>query len=82
MINTQSSQQILDNLLWHKTLIEVVKWLAKYACAFRGYDESSISSNGGNFIELIKLLGLMNENSSKVVLDFTPINAKYISSKI
>ena len=81
-MNTQSSQQILQNRLWLQTSLEAVKWLAKQACAFRGHDESIKSSNLGNFIEMIKYSVRMNKDIAEVVLENTPGNAKYTSSDI
>ena len=50
--------------------------------AFRGNDESHDSSNRGNFIEVIKLMGRCNIDIDNVVLDNAPRNAKYIASSI
>ena len=82
VMNAQSSQHILQNRLRLQTSIEVVKWLAKQACAFRGHDESSKSSNSGNFIEMIKYSARMNKDIAEVVLENAPGNAKYTSSDI
>ncbi|KDO37307.1 hypothetical protein CISIN_1g035944mg, partial [Citrus sinensis] len=71
-----------ENKLRLKTTIVATKWLAKQACTFRGHDESVNSLNRGNFIELIKLLAIMNEKINKVVLENTLKNAQYIAPKI
>jgi hypothetical protein len=47
------------------------------ACAFRGHDESSESSNRGNFIEMLKYTASINENIAEVILENAPGNAKY-----
>ena len=39
------------------------------ACAFRGHDESSESSNRGNFYEMLKYTASINENIAEVVLE-------------
>lgn len=52
--------------------MEIVKWLEKQAYAFRGNDDSCFSSNGGNFFEMVKLMGLINENVAKVILNNAP----------
>jgi hypothetical protein len=52
------------------------------ACAFRGHDESSGSSNRGNFIEMLKYTASINENIAEVVLENAPGNAKYMSLDI
>ncbi|KAH9743331.1 TTF-type domain-containing protein [Citrus sinensis] len=81
-MNAQSSQQILENRPRLKTAIVATKWLAKQECAFRSHDESVNSLNCGNFIKLIKLLAIMNEEINKVVLENAPKNAQYIAPKI
>jgi hypothetical protein len=52
------------------------------ACAFRGHDESSRSSNRGIFIEMLKYSASINENIAKVVLENASGNAKYTSPDI
>ena len=49
---------------------------------FRGNDQSHDSSNRGNFIEVIKLMGRCNIDIDNVVLDNAPENAKYIALSI
>ena len=53
-MQVQDSKLVLQNRLRLKATIECVKWLAMQACAFRGHNESSQSSNCGNFIEMLK----------------------------
>ena len=65
-----------------KTSIIAIKWLAKQACAFRGYDKSINSKNRGNFIELIKHSTKCDKEIAKVVLENVPSYAKYTSSDI
>ncbi|XVF76083.1 hypothetical protein PTKIN_Ptkin13bG0237700 [Pterospermum kingtungense] len=60
----------------------MVRWLAKQACAFRGHDKSSSSSNCGNFLEMVNFLATMNEDISRVCLDNAPENSKYTSIDI
>ena len=45
-----------------KTIIRVVYFLSLQGLAFRGNDESDLSSNRGNFLELIELLSEFNNN--------------------
>ena len=52
------------------------------ACAFRGRDESSESSNCGNFIEMLKYTTSINENIGEIILENSPGNAKYTSLDI
>lgn len=51
-------------------------------CAFRGNDESSSSTNHGNFIQLIKLQARVNKEIAEVVLDNASDKAKYTSPLI
>ncbi|KAH9769035.1 TTF-type domain-containing protein [Citrus sinensis] len=82
LINAQTSQQLLENMLRLKTSIIPVKWLAKQACAFRGHDESINSRNRGNFIELIKHSAECSKEIAQVILENAPSYAKYTSSDI
>ncbi|ESR45526.1 hypothetical protein CICLE_v10003816mg [Citrus x clementina] len=82
VMNAQSSQQILQNILQLQTSIKAVKWLAKQACAFKSHDESIKFFNPRNFIEIIKYSARMNKDIAEVVLENAPGNAKYTSSDI
>uniref|UniRef100_A0A2N9EGC5 CCHC-type domain-containing protein n=1 Tax=Fagus sylvatica TaxID=28930 RepID=A0A2N9EGC5_FAGSY len=81
-MQVQDSKLVLQNRLRLKTTIECVKWLAMQACAFRGHDESSESSNRGNFVEMLKYTASINENIAEVILENAPGNAKYTSPDI
>ena len=81
-MNTFSIQETLQNQLRLKTSLETVKWLAMQGCAFRGHDESMNSTNRGNFIEMIKLQVKVNQEIAGIVLENSPQNAKYTSSRI
>ncbi|XP_023731074.2 uncharacterized protein LOC111878813 [Lactuca sativa] len=50
--------------------------------AFRGHDESELSSNQGNFRELLKFLADHNEETRKFILQNAPKNNKLYSHKI
>lgn len=82
VINAQSPKQVLQNQLRFKTSIEATKWLTKQACAFQDHDESNTPSICSNFFELIKLLRLMNENITKIVLECVSGNTNYTSPMI
>ncbi|KAL5754155.1 hypothetical protein ACOSP7_022375 [Xanthoceras sorbifolium] len=82
VMNTLSQQEILQNRLRLKTSLETVKWLAMQGCAFRGNDESINSTNRGNFIEMIKYAGRMNQEIAGIILENSPQNAKYTSPRI
>ncbi|XP_041011253.1 zinc finger MYM-type protein 1-like [Juglans microcarpa x Juglans regia] len=81
-MNTQSSEQILNNRLQVKTSIDVVRWLAFQGFAFRGHDETPDSKNRGNFLEMLKLLVSYNDKVGKLVLENAPKSSKYTSPKI
>ncbi|XP_025661868.1 uncharacterized protein [Arachis hypogaea] len=78
VLDRHSNETIANNHLKLKTFIDAIRWLAFQACAFRGDNESSESLNRENFIELIKLLVLCNQNVNNVVLKNAPENAQYI----
>ncbi|XP_042467628.1 uncharacterized protein LOC122050820 [Zingiber officinale] len=61
--------------------IESVKFLAMQGCAFRVHDESVVSKNRGNYLELVTLLGRMNPEIGST-LEKASKNAKYTSPKI
>ncbi|KAG6645251.1 hypothetical protein CIPAW_08G109200 [Carya illinoinensis] len=71
LVEKQVSQEMENNQLRLKTLIQSVRLLTFRACAFRG-----------NFIELIKLLANYNDQVNGVVIKNVPQNAKYTSPKI
>ncbi|XP_052197277.1 uncharacterized protein LOC127804454 [Diospyros lotus] len=78
-IHQQTEKEKKQNRLLVMTSIESVKWLALQGCAFRGHDESTESTNRGNFIELIKSHGRANNEIDDVVLEKAAKNAKYTS---
>ncbi|XP_050378330.1 uncharacterized protein LOC126795559 [Argentina anserina] len=77
VISTQSTHEKLDNRLRLVAAIESARLLAHQGCTFRGHDESSNSSNGGNFTVLQNAFGRMNLEVKRV-LDNAPGNAKVI----
>ncbi|KAL4313475.1 hypothetical protein GQ457_01G024840 [Hibiscus cannabinus] len=82
VMNQQNSEIILKNNLRLKTSIDVVRWLAFQACAFRGKDDTHRSKNRGNILELIQLLASYNDDVKNVVLENAPKCAKYIPHSI
>ncbi|XP_022004023.1 zinc finger MYM-type protein 1-like [Helianthus annuus] len=50
------------------------KRLLNGGLAFRGHDESKDSLNKGNFLELLELMGEMNEELANVILENAPAN--------
>ncbi|GER35848.1 general transcription factor 2-related zincfinger protein [Striga asiatica] len=68
VLYAQSKIEKERNRLRLKSSIMSVRWLALQGFFFRGNDESSSSSNRGNFIELIKAFANMNAEVNEVVL--------------
>ncbi|XP_035837174.1 zinc finger MYM-type protein 1-like [Helianthus annuus] len=58
------------------------KRLLNGGLAFCGHDESKDSLNKGNFLELLELMGEMNEELAKVILENAPANNQMTSPKI
>lgn len=55
------NEQVTKNRNILKRLIDVVCFLGKQECSFRGHDESTGSLNRGNFIELLHLISKYDE---------------------
>ena len=65
-----------------KATIDSVQWLTLQGCALRGRDESVISKNRGNLIEMISLMAKLNVKINDIVLEKAPGIAKYTSPMI
>ena len=76
VMNVQSSEEIKKNRLRLKATIDSVQWLTLQGCALRGRDESVMSKNCGNLIEMISLMAKLNVEINDVVLEKAPGNAK------
>ena len=80
-LNTQHKKVIGDNRHHLKSIIETILVCARQNVALRGHNEGSDSSNAGNFIYFLNLLG----KHDKIVHDHltsAPKNAKYTSPDI
>ncbi|XP_071709185.1 uncharacterized protein [Rutidosis leptorrhynchoides] len=82
ILEKQSAEKRLKNRTRLKASIDIVRWLAFQAIAFRGHDETTNSKNRGNFIEMLKLLASYNDELAKVVLENAPYNSRYTSGLI
>ena len=82
VMNVQSSEEIKKNRLRLKATIDSVQWLTLQGCALRGRDESVMSKNRGNLIEMISLMTKLNVEINDIVLEKAPGNAKYTSPMI
>ncbi|XP_073041798.1 uncharacterized protein [Primulina eburnea] len=71
-----SSETVARNRLRLKVGIHVVRLLALQGVPFRGHDESSNSSNRGNFLEFLDIVALYNDELS-CAIEKAPKNAKY-----
>ena len=63
-----------------KASIDVVRHLALQAIAFRGRDESSTSTNQGNFLTTLDLM--VGYNNIVEIMAKAPKNATYTSPQI
>ncbi|XP_073024379.1 uncharacterized protein [Primulina eburnea] len=71
-----SSETVARNRLRLKVGIHVVRLLALQGVPFRGHDESSNSSNRGNFLEFLDIVALYNDELS-CAIEKAPKNAKH-----
>ncbi|XP_073064150.1 uncharacterized protein [Primulina eburnea] len=71
-----SSETVARNRLRLKVGIHVVRLLALQDVPFQGHDESSNSSNRGNFLEFLDIVALYNDELS-CAIEKAPKNAKY-----
>ncbi|KAK1379764.1 DUF4371 domain-containing protein [Heracleum sosnowskyi] len=62
--------------------IDCVRFLLRQGLALRGHDESDKSPNEGNFLELLKFLGVHNIEIDAVVGKNAPSNLKVTSPDI
>ena len=62
--------------------IDCTKFLLRQGLSFRGHDESDISNNRGNYLELLQFLADHDEKIKAVVLDKAPGNLKLIAPSI
>ena len=78
---SQRATTIAANRMYISTIAQVVVLCARQGIALRGHDESSTSSNKGNFIEIVELLAsVMPELERK--FRSLPNNAKYTSKVV
>ncbi|XP_042041495.1 zinc finger MYM-type protein 1-like [Salvia splendens] len=62
--------------------LNVTRFLLKQGLSFRGHDESSSSSNRGNFIELLLWFSELNDDVSKTLFANAPANNQMNSQRI
>ena len=81
VVSNFTSEQIANNRVRLKASIDVVRHLALQAIAFRGRDESSTSTNRGNFLTTLDLMVGYNNNIVEIMAK-APKNATYTSPQI
>lgn len=75
-----TKKKIEENRMYIKTVAEVLRFTAMQNVAQRGYVESDVSQNKGNFVEMMKLI---SKHSALVEKKMNGArNAKYISNTI
>ena len=77
----QSNQDKIEYWVQLSTIVDCIRFFLCQGLAFRGHNESQGSSDKGNFLELLQILGDHNE-SINVVLQKAPKNCKLIHHDI
>ena len=78
---SQRASNVAANRMYISTIAQVVVLCAHQGIALRGHDESSTSTNKGNFVEIVELLAsVMPEVERK--FRSLPKNAKYTSKVV
>ena len=77
-INSARSVTIAQNRHYLKTILEILMFCGHQEIALRGHREGRDSSNRGNFLELLQLVGKHDEVIQQR-LDSGPRNATYTS---
>ena len=72
---------IAENRHYLKTIAEILLLCAHQEIALRRHDESSSSSNGGDFLTILQFVGRHDEIVCKRLKE-GPSNAKYVSPQI
>ena len=81
IVSNFTSEQIANNRIRLKASIDVVQHLSLQAIVFRGQDESSTSTNRGNFLTTLDLMVGYNNNIVEIMAK-APKNATYTSPQI
>ncbi|KAL4126090.1 hypothetical protein QTP88_010319 [Uroleucon formosanum] len=75
-LNVSNNKQIAENRQIVLTIFKAVLFLAIQNLAFRGHQEDNLSSNRGNFLEIIHLLGDYNPYLSTHLLNIAASSKK------
>ena len=77
----KKQEEKLNNRAILTIIIDIIRFLAKQNISFRGHRESEISSNRGNFIEMVHFVGKYNGDLQKWI-DCHPRNVSWLSPDI
>lgn len=61
LLTDERTHQIKDNRHYIGVVVDLLKFTCVHRLAQRGHDESEESSNAGNFLDLLKLIGTYDE---------------------
>lgn len=75
-LNVLNNKQIAEKRQIVLTIFKAVLFLARQNLAFRGHQEDNLSSNRGNYLELIHLLGDYNPYISTHLLNIAESSKK------
>ncbi|KAL9675399.1 hypothetical protein QQ045_003601 [Rhodiola kirilowii] len=81
-LNKQSEITKKEHRIRLNASIDVSRFLLNQGLPFRGHDECEESNNRGNFMELIKYTGSLNQSINNVILGKAPGNNQMVSPKI
>ncbi|KAL9691877.1 hypothetical protein QQ045_012304 [Rhodiola kirilowii] len=81
-LNKQSEITKKEHQIRLNASIDVLRFLLNQGLPFRGHDECEESNNRGNFMELIKYTGSLNQSINNVILGKAPGNNQMVSPKI
>ncbi|XP_042035225.1 zinc finger MYM-type protein 1-like [Salvia splendens] len=82
IVSRVSSKQEKEYRIRLTATLDVIRFLLNQGLAFRGHDETSTSSNRGNFLELLYWYSLRNDEVGQVVLNNAPGNNQMIAPSI
>ncbi|KAK1377581.1 Zinc finger MYM-type protein 1-like protein [Heracleum sosnowskyi] len=78
----QSKKDQVEYRVRLESSVDSIRFLLRQGLPFCGHDESSYSSNQGNFLELLKFMGCLNKDIKYVTLQNALENGKLISPDI
>ncbi|XP_042031566.1 zinc finger MYM-type protein 1-like [Salvia splendens] len=82
IVSRVSSKQEKEYRIRLTATLDVIRFLLNQGLAFRRHDETSTSSNRGNFLELLYWYSLWNDEVGQVVLNNAPGNNQMIAPSI